>query len=198
MTGAKLLARLAATALAMMTGHQMANAGQKQSSRHAQARDHFAIKLEIAAGAAGDESLSRGVYLFRVWGDEVFMELQRITLNQCSASPNQEMSFSPTVDSWNTTAPLKLDAVKLSDTQIQLTAYQAFEHQLPAKMTLTFDSRGAPFTKLVGLQTTGFIDGRYFPAELKVIDYVPIEADRLKTLDCPVLLHGLHSLAPVK
>jgi hypothetical protein len=170
-----------------------ANAQQKADS-HSRARvsgKFFIWNLQFAAGAADDESLSRGVYLFQVWGDQRFLELQRITLNECSKPGNEEARFVPRVDSWNTNAPLKLDARKISDTELEMTVYQAFGHGLPAKMTLTFDTQGPPFGKLVGIKTSGFIDYRYFPAQLKPIEFVSIETDRLKTLNCPVFLHGL-------
>jgi hypothetical protein len=76
---------------------------------------------------------------------------------------------------------------------LEITVYQAFGHGLPAKMILTFDAQGQPFSKLVGIKTSGFIDYRYFPDQLKPIEFVPIETDRLKTLNCPVFLHGLRS-----
>jgi hypothetical protein len=134
-----------------------AHADQKADSRsRARASGKFFIwNLQFAAGAADDESLSRGIYLFQVWGDQRFLELQRITLNQCSTHGNDEARFVPRVDSWNTNAPLKLDALKLSDTELEITVYQAFGHGLPAKMILTFDAQDPPFGKLVGIKTSG-------------------------------------------
>jgi hypothetical protein len=76
-------------------------------------------------------------------------------LNECSTHGNDEARFVPRVDSWNTNAPLKLDALKLSDTELEITVYQAFGHGLPAKMILTFDAQDPPFGKLVGIKTSG-------------------------------------------
>jgi hypothetical protein len=165
----------------------------KDDSRSRPKSAQFSVfKLEFAAGAADDASLSRGVYLFQVWGDQLFLELQRITLNECSTPGNGEARFVPRANIWATNLPLGLEAVKVSDTELAITVYQAFGHGLPAKMNLTFDAQGTPFSKLVRIKTSGFIEPRYFPAQLKPIEFVPIEADRLKTLDCPVQLRGLH------
>jgi hypothetical protein len=164
------------------------------SHGHAKAKDHFFIfKLEVAAAAADDETLSRGIYLFRVWGGDSFLELQRLTLNECSTAQGEEASFLPSVDTWSTSSPLPLKATKVSDNQIELSFYQAFHHGFPATMTLTFDPKSRPFSKLTELKTHGFIDLRYFPGQIKYIDYAPIETDRLKSLDCPVCLRGLSS-----
>jgi hypothetical protein len=168
-------------------------AARKADSRSGPKSAQFSVfKLEFAAGAADDESLSRGIYLFRVWGDQLFLELQRITLNECSTPGNGEARFVPRVDTWETNSPLGLEAAKVSDTELEITVYQALGHGLPAKMNLTFDAQGPPFSKLVRIKTSGFIEPRYFPAQLKPIEFVPIETDRLKTLNCPILLHGLH------
>ena len=168
-------------------------AAHKADSRSPPKSAQFSVfKLEFAAGAADDESLSRGVYFFRVWGDQLFLGLQRITLNECSAPGNGEARFVPRVDTWETNSPLGLEAAKVSDTELEITVYQASGHGLPAKMNLTFDAQGPPFSKLVRVKTSGFVEPRYFPAQLKPIEFVPIETDRLKTLNCPVLLHGLH------
>ena len=171
---------------------QVAAAHRADSRSGPKSAQFSVLKLEFAAGAADDESLSRGVYLFRVWGNQLFLELQRITLNECSTPGNGEARFVPRVDTWETNSPLGLEAAKVSDTELEITVYQAFGHGLPAKMNLTFDAQGPPFSKLVRIKTSGFIEPRYFPAQLKPIEFVPIETDRMKTLNCPVLLHGLH------
>ncbi len=161
---------------------------------HAKGNEQFWIHdLEFAAAAAGDETLAHGVYLFQVSGDRVFIQLQRITLNECAKIQGKKPSFQPRVDFWSTTTPLRLKAAKLSDNQIELSLFQAFHHGLPATMTLTFDPDSPPFSKLMGMKSQGFIDVRYFPKEIRPIDYVPIQSDRLKTLDCPVYLRGLSS-----
>jgi hypothetical protein len=185
MNRARAIARLTVLLTALVLG---------PSHGHAKGKDHFFIyKLEFAAAAADDKDLSRGIYLFQVWGDDTFLELQRITLNQCSSVEGQQPSFSPRVDVWSTTSPMRLEATKVSDNQVELSLYQAFHHGLPATMTLTFDSNSKSFTKLTQLKTHGFIDLSYFPKEIRYIDYVPVETDRLKSLDCPLYLRGLSS-----
>jgi hypothetical protein len=162
------------------------------SHGYAKSKDHFFIwNLQFAAAAAGDKDLSHGIYLFRVWGGDDFLELQRITLNECSNAVGQQPSFSPYVDVWSTTSPRKLKAVKTSANQIELSLYQASDQGLPATMTLTFDPNSRPFTKLTELKTHGFVSVPDFPREITYIDYVPVETDRLKSLDCPVYLRGL-------
>jgi hypothetical protein len=163
------------------------------SHGYAKGKDHFFIyKLEFAAADAGDKDLSRGIYLFQVWGGDTFLELQRITLNECSNTEGQQPSVSPRVDIWSTTSPLRLKAVKASDNRVELSLYQAFHHGLPATMTLTFDPNSRPFTKLIELKTHGFIDLRYFPQEIRYIDYVPVETTRLKSRTVPSIFAGCH------
>jgi hypothetical protein len=161
---------------------------------HANGKGHFFIfKLEFAAAAADDEALAHGIYLFQVWGGDSFIELQRITLNECSDAQSKEASFLPTVENWSTTSPLGLKATRVSDNQIELSLYQAFHHGFPATMTLIFDPNSPPFRKLIELKTRGFIDLKYFPGQIRYIDYVPVKTDRLKALNCPVYLRGLSS-----
>lgn len=164
---------------------------------HGQAKgtDHFFIwNLQFAAAAADDKDLSKGIYLFQVWGGDTFIELQRITLNECSNAKDQQLSFFPRVDVWSTTSPRRLKAVRVSANQVKLSLYQASDQGLPATMTLTFDPNSRPFTKLTELATHGFINLKYFPQEIRYIEYVPVETDQLKALDCPVYLHGLRAM----
>jgi hypothetical protein len=162
------------------------------SHGYAKSKDHFFIwNLQFAAAAADDKDLSHGIYLFRVWGGDTFLELQRITLNECSNAEGQQPSFSPYVDVWSTTSPRRLKAVKISANQIELSLYQASDQGLPATMTLTFDPNSRPFTKLIELKTHGFIIVSDFPRDITYIDYVPVETDQLKSLNCPVYLRGL-------
>jgi hypothetical protein len=150
------------------------------------------VDVEIAAGAAGDEALANGVYIFRLkCSADLFCSFERVTLNECTAGSGGGPTFSTRVDSWVTSSGL-LAVKQLSNNEIELTVHQAFGNQLPAKVTLTFASEGVPFKKLTNFRTTGFVDLRFWPSTKTGIEYVPVKNDRKKMLDCPVLLRGLN------
>jgi hypothetical protein len=191
------LARMVASAVLLTLALASAGAAEQVVSAAAksarQAVGAPSLDITIATGAAGDDDLAQGLYIFHLKCSGS-CDLDRITLNQCSKSKHGETTFVPRVDEWSTTTN-RMTAAQVSDSQIRLTVYQAFEHQLPAQMTLTFNSSGPPFTNLVDLKTTGFLDLREFP-KLREIEYVPISDDRVKALNCPVFLPGLKRGTP--
>jgi hypothetical protein len=152
-----------------------------------------AFHVEVAAGAAADNALEQGIYLFRLGCSPnlSFCNLERITLNQCTVGKDAERAFLPQVDSW-TTSSRRLEVRRSGNHEIELTVYQAFGQKLPARVVLTFvPGKAQPYDELAGFKTTGFIDLRLWPNIDKQIEYVPVESDRSKVLDCPVLLRGL-------
>jgi len=152
----------------------------------------YSVDTEIAAGASGDDALTNGVYIFRLkCSADLFCSFERITLNECTPGTGSEPTFSARVDSWVTSSG-HLAVKQLSNNEIELTVYQAFGNQLPAKVTLTYASEGVPFKKLTNLKTTGFVDLRFWPNTKVGIEYVPAKSDREKKFDCPILLHGLN------
>lgn len=151
----------------------------------------YGVDVEIATGAAGDEDLLRGVYVFRLkCSADLVCSFQRLALNECSSKLDREPTFSPVFDIWMTSSRL-LTLKQLSNTELELRLYQAFGNQLPARVTLTFSSEGTPFKKVVGFRTDGFVDFRFWPDTKTGIEYVPIKHARQKRLDCPMLLRGL-------
>lgn len=152
----------------------------------------YSIDVEIAAGAAGDDTLAKGAYVFRFkCSADLFCSLERITLNECESGVSNEPAFSARTDSWVTSSGL-LAVKQLSNSEIEMTVYQAFGNQLPAKVTIGFASEGVPFKKLTSFKTAGFIDLRLWPNTKTGIEYVPLQRDRRKILNCPVLLRGLN------
>ena len=153
----------------------------------------YPVDVEIAAGARGDDSLLQGVYLF--WlkcSADMSCVLQRITLNECTTAREGASAFVPWVDEWSTSTPRQLVVRQIGNDQIEVTVYQAYGKKLPATMLLTFASgKPRPFKEVVALKTNGFIDRRAWPKIDRLIDYVPVETDRTKVLDCPVSLRGL-------
>ena len=76
--------------------------------------------------------------------------------------------------------------------EIELTVYQAFGKNLPAKAVLNFaPGKLPPFEHVTGFRTDGFIDLRFWPDITRHIGYAPILNDREKALDCPLALRGL-------
>jgi hypothetical protein len=153
----------------------------------------FYLDLHFAAAAAGDETLSRGVYLFHLkCSADISCGFERVTLNECSRPEGGgETQSSPRVDHWSTFGSEMLAVRQLSDNQVELTVYQGFGHTLPAKVLLTLAGE-PPFSRLAGFKTTGFVDGRFWPRLDVGIEYVPLPKDRTKSLDCPVSLVGLN------
>lgn len=152
----------------------------------------YSLEIEIAAAAAGDDTLARGVYVFRLkCSADISCGLERITLNECALGKDGAPAFSPRVDSWSTWSG-QLVVRQTGSHEIELTVYQGLGKKLPAKMILTFASdKSPPFKELADLKTTGFINLRSFPNIDTRIEYVPVQNDRKKTLDCPVSLRGL-------
>jgi hypothetical protein len=149
------------------------------------------IRMTFSAGEAGDESLSRGVYWFRLQCSvDLSCGLQLLALNECVVSKGSPATFTPRADYWSTQAD-SLVVVPLGENKIELTVYQAFGRKLPAKITLTFAPEQPPLSRLADFKTSGFIDGRRWPDLSAHIEYVPIRHDRTKVLDCPVALPGL-------
>ena len=152
----------------------------------------YSLDIEIAAGAAGDKTLADGVYLFHLkCSADISCELERTTLNECTKTREGAPAFLPRLASWVTWTS-QLEVRQIASHEIELTVYQAFGKKLPAKMLLTFVAgKSPPFEELTGLRTTGFIDLRFWPDLDKKIEYVPVQNDRAKVLDCPVSLRGL-------
>lgn len=152
----------------------------------------YSLEVEIAAGAAGDEALAHGVYLFRLkCSADLVCSFQRLTLNECTAAKDGTSTFTPRADLW-TTSTGQLSVRQIGRNDVELTVYQAFGKKLPAKVLLTFASGPMhPFQELANLKTTGFIDLRAWPDINRTIDYIAVQKDQTKALDCPISLRGL-------
>ena len=149
------------------------------------------IDVQIATGAAGDESLDHGVYLFHVKcsADRSCM-LQRIVLNECSRSANGGDDFAARADTWGTT--LGSLAVKHeSSTSIEFIVFQALGSKVPATVKLGFEHRESPISRLTAFAATDFIDLRSWPKITNRVNYEPVPTDRTKMMNCAVRLPGL-------
>lgn len=150
----------------------------------------FSIDLTVTASVQGDEQLEQGIYVFKLKCAANSCGLERFSLNECTTK-NGVTSFIPKVDSWNSWSGF-LEAKQLSNTQLELVVFQAFEHLLPARIILTFDPKELPFKKLTSFEGSGFIDGRLWPDINTRIGYTGLHGDRNKLLDCPVFLPGIN------
>ena len=152
----------------------------------------YYIDTEIATGELGDERFAHGIFLFHLkCASDLACQLDLISLNECENTKNAHTSFTPRLGSWDTSSGL-LEARQLSNSQFELVVYQASGNKLPAKIILTFATKGRPFQKLTGFKGTGFVNHHLWPNVNEPVDYVPVQRDRTKLLDCPVLLHGLN------
>jgi len=145
------------------------------------------VDVVIATGEVGDRDLARGIYIYHL-KCAGSCELSRISLNQCAKTNHGDSAFIPRVDSWIGSQWI---SARQTDNRIELTVYQAFERGLPANMSWTFDSSEGPLRMLKELKTSGFIDYSKFPEKMVPLEFEPIARDRLKNLDCPVMLNGL-------
>ncbi len=151
----------------------------------------FFIDLKFSASVRGDDTLKCGVYLFKLkCAADAPCDLERISLNECVTDKEGITSFSPKVDQWNTWSKF-LDVKQLSNNQLELVAYQAFERLLPAKIILSFNTEKPYFKILKSFEASDFIDGLLWPNISTRIEYVPIQGDQMKQLDCPVFLPGI-------
>ena len=190
-------------ALAAFAQMGLISEGLKASEKENGAAEHIAaqkggaptIDVTIATGAAGDDDLTQGVYIFHL-KCAGSCQLDRITLNQCSKNEHGDAVFAPKVDEWSTATNM-MSFEQISKNQIRLTVYQDFARLLPAQMTMTFNTLDQPFTGLADLKTAGFLDFRAFPGQRPTkIEYVPLAHDRLKALNCPALLPGMDHSKP--
>ena len=166
-----------------------ASPSENTGARKTKAPSAPTIDLVIAAGEAGDESLSRGVYLFHL-KCAGSCDLERTSLNECTNKGDAK--FVPRVAEYSSSMG-NMEIKAVSHNTLELVVYQAFEHLLPATLTFTFDPAGPPFEKLTAFKTSGFRDFRDWPKNFdKVVEFVPVETDRVKALDCPVFLPGLN------
>jgi hypothetical protein len=154
----------------------------------------YYIDTEIGTGIQGDESLALGIYMFHLkCASDLTCQLDLIALNECDKKDkNEEAHFIPRGFSWNTSSGL-LEVRQLSDYQVELVVYQAAWKKLPAKIILTYDSKSTPFRHLTNFKGIGFIDRRYWPDVTKHVDYIAVQFDRTKNVDCPVFLRGLNT-----
>jgi hypothetical protein len=151
----------------------------------------YYIDTEIATGMQGDDSLALGIYNFHLkCASDLTCQLDLIALNECDKTKNEEAHFSPSGFSWDTSSGL-LEVKQLSDSQVELVVYQASWKKLPAKILLTYDAKAIPFRLLTDFKGTGFVHRRFWPDITKRVEYVPVQFDRTKQLDCPVFLRGL-------
>src|SRR5262245_6348235 len=150
------------------------------------------FSLEVAAAEAGDAALEQRVYLFRLGcsPELSFCNFQRITLNQCEPGEAGKRAFLPWVDYWST--PDRLKVRQSGEHELHLTVYQGLYQKLPGEIVLTFaDKSPGSFEELSGFKSSGFIDDRVWPQQMKPLEYVALPNDVSKVLDCPVLLRGL-------
>jgi hypothetical protein len=148
------------------------------------------VDIQFAAGAAGDETLAHGVYLFRLkCAADLSCGFEKLTLNECGLRDAAAATFSPRAEEWSTSRD-SLTVRRTASNRIELTVYQALGRKLPATAVLTFAAE-PPWRQLTDFATSGFIHGRLWPDINAHIDYVPIKHDRVKMLDCPVALPGL-------
>lgn len=152
----------------------------------------FYIDLVITASVRGDEKLEHGIYLFKLkCSSDASCSLERFSLNECAANKNGITSFTPKVDTWESWSSF-LEVKQLSNNELELVVFQAFERLLPAKIILTFDPAEPPFKKLKSFEGSGFIDARLWPDTNTRLEYTALHGDQSKQLDCPVFLPGIN------
>lgn len=179
----KLIVLAATIALSLYTGPSFAKSQLKNI--------HLPIRIEVGTSVRDDAKLEHGIYLFNI--NCVALDscsLQRISLNECVQDKKGISSFTPKVYEWASWAGF-LEA-NLSGNVLELMVFQGTHHQLPAKVVLTFDSLDPSFAQLKSFKASGFVDFRVWPEIDTRIEYVPLQSDRLKQLDCPVFLPGIH------
>ena len=148
------------------------------------------IHVEVAATIRDFKKYGHGIYLFKIDCALDSCSVERISLNECVRNANGQVSFKTKTYSWASWAGFL--EVKITGNKLELMVFQGTHHQLPANITLTFSSLSPPFTQVKSFKATGFIDIAVWPEKTNFIDYIPIEGDQFKELDCPVFLPGIH------
>ena len=125
------------------------------------------VDVEIAAGAAGDEALANGVYIFRLkCSADLFCSFERVTLNECTAGSGGGPTFSTRVDSWVTSSGL-LAVKQLSNNDLARGYYASSVWGIgfQTRVTLTFASEGAPaLSKTPQQRKNEIVDLRFWPS----------------------------------
>lgn len=147
------------------------------------------IQIEVAASIIDDTKLERGIYLFKIHCALGSCSLERLSLNECVKDKDDKLSFKPSTYTWSSWAGF-LDA-SFSDNVLELTVFQGTHHQLPAKIILKLDFLDTHYVQLKSFKATGFIDFNKWPNTNTRIEYVPLQGDQFKQLDCPVFLPGI-------
>ena len=150
---------------------------------------HSPIQVEVATSRLDDVKLEHGIYIFKIYCALDTCSVERMSLNECVQDKNGKLSFTPKTYSWTSQAGF-LEA-SLSGNILEVIVFQATHHQLPAKILLTFDSITSVAPQLKSFKASGFIDSRLWPDTNSRFEYVPIEGDQWKQLDCPVFLPGI-------
>jgi uncharacterized protein YjbI with pentapeptide repeats len=152
------------------------------------------IDIEVAASIYDNAQLEHGIYLFKVHCALDSCSLERLSLNECVHDKEGKSSFKPSVYTWASWAGF-LEA-SFSNNVLELVVFQGTHHQLPAKMILNLDFSNTHSVQLKSFNATGFIDFRKWPDTDTRIEYVPLQGDPFKQLDCPVFLPGISLTNP--
>jgi hypothetical protein len=153
------------------------------------------IIIEVSARAYTVEGKTKkeiGVDLFRIHCLRDGCSVKRLSLNRCNVRNSGQPSFKPMIDEWATMSGFV--QAKLSNNVLQIDIFQASHHQLPAKITLSFDGMDKTFGKPISFEAVGFIDLTRLPDVIAGIEYQALKHDELKPLDCPVFLPGIHDI----
>jgi len=154
------------------------------------------IDIEVAASILDNAKLEHGIYLFKVHCALDSCSLERLSLNECVKDKEGKSSFKPSVYTWVSWAGF-LEAT-LSNNVLELVVFQGTHHQLPAKMILNLDFSNARLVQLKSFKATGFIDFRKWPDTDTRIEYVSLQGDQFKQLDCPIFLPGISVNEPAR
>lgn len=113
------------------------------------------VDVAVTAGAAGDEDLAHGVYLFHLkCSADISCEFDRLTLNECTPPKDGEAQFSPRMDIWSTTSGL-LAVRQPASNKIELTGVSGIRESTPGQSDSHLRSGQATLQQSHGLQ-----DGR--------------------------------------
>jgi hypothetical protein len=136
---------------------------------------HSPIDIKIAAIALGDGKSDQGVYIFNINCALDSCILRRISLNECGQNEQGQLGFTPKTYEWASWAGF-LEG-NLTGNTLELVVFQGTHHQLPAYVSLSFDTQNPPFTGLQAFKATGFIDFMIWPITDKRIEYIPLAED---------------------
>jgi hypothetical protein len=139
----------------------------------------------FTASRLDDNNFEKGIYIFDLSARSGSWYLTLLSMNECNVNEGGINSFEPSRVAWVGSG--EIEGTQVDDNKFTITVYQAKNKQLPANIILTFDKD----RNVASIELTKFVDQNALPNQVIPVEYVPLQDEKYKNADCPVLLRGI-------